>query len=139
MYILTEYIYKEVKGKNVKIPKEQIDISMQNLNLTEDEAIQMYLEDEGIETNEEQERLEKLGKENRVTASLGAKAMQQKPRKPREKKRDFEKEDIISFLEKYLSEKYDNVKIINNSKLIEFDYCGNHYRLDLIKQRGAKK
>ena len=67
--------------KDIKIPKNYIEQAMKSLDITEEEAIQMYLEDEGIEINEEQERLCKLAKENKV----GAKA-DKKPRKQVERK-----------------------------------------------------
>lgn len=38
----------DLKGKKIKIPDEEIQKNMKILDLTEDEAIQMYLEDERI-------------------------------------------------------------------------------------------
>lgn len=60
--------------KDIKIPKNYIEQAMKSLDITEEEAIQMYLEDEGIEINEEQERLCKLAKENKVGAKADKKA-----------------------------------------------------------------
>ena len=47
----------KVKNKEVKVPDEEIKNLMDKLELTEQEAIQTWLEDEGYEVNEEVERL----------------------------------------------------------------------------------
>ena len=70
---------------------------------------------------------------------MGARAEVKKERKPREKKADPEKEKIIAETAKFLEGIAENVTISNNTKLIEFDLGGNHYKFDLIRQRPPKK
>lgn len=92
---------------------------------------------EGI-TFEEIEKIEAEAKTNKV--KLKARAEVQKERKPREKKHDLDKEGLIKQVAEFLeSIELENVKITNESKLIEFDFNENHYKLDLIKQRKPKK
>ena len=55
-------VYK-LNGKNIRIDDKQLDNLMKNLDLTKDEAIQMYLEDKGYLDNEEQLELDKKAKE----------------------------------------------------------------------------
>mgnify|MGYP007092165276 CR=1 FL=1 len=43
----------EINGKNKIISEEWITKNMEVLDITRDEAIQMWLEDEGYEVNEE--------------------------------------------------------------------------------------
>lgn len=91
---------------------------------------------EGI-TYEQIEALEKEAKINKP--KLKARSEKQKERKPREKKHDVDKEKIISETAKFLESIVENVTITNESKIIEFDFNENHYKLDLIKQRKPKK
>ena len=50
--------YTLPNGKNVNIPDEEIKKSMKALDLTKEDAIQMWLEDNDYEVNEELEELE---------------------------------------------------------------------------------
>ena len=56
----------KLNNKEIKIPEEEIKRNMKILEITEEEAIQMYLEDEGYEVNEEVEKLTKKAKENKT-------------------------------------------------------------------------
>ena len=47
----------EFKGKKIKIPDEDIKNYMKTLDLTEEEAIETWLDDEGYTENEEVEAL----------------------------------------------------------------------------------
>lgn len=88
-------------------------------------------------TLEECEVLEAKAKDNKV--NLGAKAEVKKERKPRERKPDEEKEQIIAEMADFLQNVGENVKITNISKIIEFDIGENHYKIDVIRQRKPKK
>ena len=125
-----------VNGKNVNIPKADIQKSMKVLNITEKEAIQLWLEDEGYLTNETVEELTAKAKENKVNHE----AKSEKPRKKavRERKPDEEKENLIEILANCLKNAGFEVEITNKSKLIEFSVGENQYKLDLIKKRPQK-
>ena len=136
----------ELNGKNIRIPDEEIKKNMQILEISQDEAIQMYLEDEGYIINETVEKLTKKAKEN-GTAKVKAKS--DKVRKPvkRERKPDEEKELIIDILANTLLEKSEekvinidinSIKVVNKGKIIEFSIGENNYKLDLIKKRPKK-
>ena len=56
--------YTLSNGKNICIPDSEIEKSMKLLELTRDEAIQLYLEDEGYLENAEQEALCQKAKAN---------------------------------------------------------------------------
>jgi hypothetical protein len=110
---------------------------MKVLKLSKDEAIQMWLEDEGYIVNETVEELTAKAKVNKINHE----AKSDKPRKPvkRERKPDIEKEKIITILAETLEKEGFSVEIANKSKLIEFNIGENHYKLDLIKRRPPKK
>lgn len=123
-------------GKNLKIPDDVIEKTMKVLELSKDEAIQLYLEDEGYLENETVTQLTEKAKVNKINHE--AKAL--KPRKTvkRERKPDEEKEKLIEILASYLKNEGFDVEITNKSKIIEFNVGENHYKLDLIKQRPPK-
>lgn len=123
--------------KDIKIPKNYIEQAMKSLDITEEEAIQMYLEDEGIEINEEQERLCKLAKENKV----GAKA-DKKPRKPveRKPKENPIKEQIIKEIYQILAKNnnYCQILVTNPTKTIDFSIENRNFTINLIEHRQKK-
>ena len=130
----------EFNGKKIRIADSEIENLVKGLNISTEQAIQIWLEDEGYLDNEEQNSLDKKAKESKITATVHqAKSDNRKERKPRERKPDEEKEKIISNLAKFLENSTENVKITNTSKIIEFDIGENHYKLDLVRQRKPKK
>ena len=123
-------------GKNIKIPDSEIENNCRILGITKEEAIQMYLEDEGYLDNPYVEELTQKAKEAKISHD----ARSEKPRKQvkRERKPDEEKENLIEILANALTAEDIKVKITNKSKIIEFNVGENHYKLDLIKQRPPK-
>lgn len=123
-------------GKNIKIPDSEIENNSRILGITKEEAIQMYLEDEGYLENPYVEELTQKAKEAKISHD----AKSEKPRKQvkRERKPDEEKENLIEILANALTAEDIKVKITNKSKIIEFNVGENHYKLDLIKQRPPK-
>ena len=134
--------YQLPNGKVVRIPMEEINKQMRLLKLSKDEAIQMYLEDEGYLENEEQEALERKAKENRITTTIHqAKAeYKEKTQRERVKKDDPTKEGVIKAIAEMLpSVNAENVEIVNAGKLITFTIGADRYKLDLIRQRPPKE
>lgn len=127
----------DFNGKIINIPDAEIEKSMKLLDLSKEEAIQMYLEDEGYMENEEVEALTAKAKANKVNHE----AKSDKPRKSvkRERKPDVEKEKIIEILTNCLKNEGFDAEITNKSKIIEFSVGENHYKLDLVKKRPPKK
>lgn len=129
-----------LNGKNIKIPDNELESIQKGLQVTKEEAIQIYLEDNEYLENTEQVALDKKAKDNKITATIH-KAQSDKERKKttKERKPDIEKEQIIKDLKEFLTEKgMQKVEITNKSKIIEFNIGGNHYKLDLIKTRAKK-
>ena len=138
---MAKYVeYELEENKIVKVPQDEIDRLMKLPTIKSvDDACWVYCEDMGYIINEEQEELTRLAKENRITATIHqAKAENRKPRKKVERKTDETKESLISGLAEYLAEIVDNVQVVNIGKIIEFDLKGEHYKLDLIRQRKPK-
>ena len=132
--------YKLENGKVIRISEKTIENLMDKLNLDREDAIQVYLEDEGYEINEEQEELTQKAKDNRITASIHKAEGKKKERKKVERKPNPDKEFLISMLAEDLDECENcaNVKIENVGKIITFEYNGKKFKLDLIETRVKK-
>lgn len=137
----SKYIdYELDEGQIVRIPREEVERTMQGLKCSEDDACWIWCEDNGKVDNEEQNALDKKAKESRITATIHqARAETKKERKKPERKPDETKESLIAGLAQYLTEIVDNVQVTNVGKLIEFDLKDEHYKLDLIRQRKKKE
>lgn len=135
-------LYELKGGKRVNIPDNTIATYRKMLGLTQREAIQMWLEDEGYEVNAEQEALCQKAKENRVTATVHQARAEYKPKTQREriKKDDPTKEGIIKAIAEMLPTlNAENITVVNSGKLITFTIGADTYKLDLIRQRPPKE
>ncbi len=134
--------YKLPNGKNISIPDTTIKSSMSILGLTKEEAIQMYLEDEGLAENEEQQALEEKAKESKVTQTIhGAekdKTKEKKPRKAPVRKENPVKRMLIEKVFELIKTLADSAEITNPEKLIFFKIADDSFELDLKQKRKPK-
>lgn len=134
----------EYNGKTLNIPDDFIQNAMKNLSIDEDEAIQLWLEDNDYEINEEQMALDAKAKANVKVANIvkarAADPGKKKTQRERVKKEDPTKEGVIAALAKALPElaNAENITIVNAGKLITFTIGEDTYKLDLVRQRKAK-
>lgn len=131
-----------LNGKNINIPDADIERSMKSLELTKEEAIQMWLEDEGYLENEEQEELERKAKENRITATIhqaSAKDLHKKTQKERVRKENPTKEMVIREIAALLPKFAEDIEILNVGKLISFRIGEEKYEIDLKQKRKPKE
>lgn len=130
-----------LNGKNIKIPDKEIKKNMEILDLSEEEAIQLYLEDEGYLENEEVAELTKKAKDSGIMSTIhGAKSDKPKAKVERERKENPTKERIIAEIGKFLCQLdgISSVNITNIGKIIEFECENKHFKLDLIQKREKK-
>lgn len=131
--------YKTKKGKKVNIPDDEIDTLVDKLDLSIAEACELWLEDNDLQVNEEQEALDKKAKASRITATIHeAKATKERKERKVVRKEDATKENIIKALAERLKELATEVKIENVGKLITFKLGDDSFKLDLIRQRKPK-
>ncbi len=131
--------YKLESGKTIRIPDSDIKRLCETMDLDEESAVEIWLEDEGYVDNDEQIALDKKAKDSKITQTIhGAKAETTKTKRKVERKEDKAKEDIIATLADTLREFAENVTIVNVGKLITFNLDGDTYKLDLIRQRPPK-
>jgi hypothetical protein len=131
----------EFNGRILNISDDEIKNSMEKLGLTKEQAIEMWLEDEGYLENEEQENLCKLAKENKITATIhkASGKSEKKQSKPRTVKISNEKQALFKDLLDFLTENHQNVEILKENKLIQVKIGEKTFKIDLIEQRPPKK
>lgn len=123
--------------KEIDIPEKEIDKLMDSLDISEDEAVQTWLFDNDYIENEEEAILTKKAKDNRITATIHDAKDITKARAKRnvERKEDVDKEMIIAAVANILQGMGIKGKVTNKSKIVEFEYNGNEYKIDLIRRR----
>lgn len=126
-------------GKSVKIPQKEIENLMNKLELTQDQAIELWLTDEGYITNEEVEKLTKKAKENKADKIVvRSKAINTKAERP--PKENPVKEQLIKDLCEFLKEngELEPVTIVNKTKTIDFYVNNRYFSLNLTEHRPKK-
>ena len=107
----------KVNNKVVKIPQKEIDNLMKTLELTEQEAIETWLDDNDYTTNEQVEELTKKAKVNGTT-KICARVNVENKKVERERKANPTKALIIDQLWQKLAkiEHISNLKVENKEK-----------------------
>lgn len=134
-------IYKLNEKKEVRIPDTDIERLVKTMQIDKEDAIQIWLEDEGYLINEEQEELNQKAKENK--SHKIAKAERKAPivlknKKEKVVKENPTKEMVIAEIAKILPNFATDVNIENKAKIITFHIGDEEYKLDLIQKRKKK-
>jgi hypothetical protein len=126
-------------GKSVNIPKSEIEKLMSSLELSEKDAIDLWLCDNNLEEDEEQTELDEKASKVRIDKDI----IQKKPKKERkkpEKKISDAKKELFSEILSHLEDVYKgNVEILNENKLISVRIGEKKFKIDVIETRPPKK
>ena len=130
---------KNINGKNVNIPDKDIQNFMKSLDISEDEAIAMWLDDNDYTTNEQVEELTKKAKINK-TDKIVVQSKANKEKTERKPKENPLKQAIIEDIYKFLSKNntLQNVKVVNNTKTIDFYAENKYFSINLVEHRPKK-
>ena len=130
----------ELGKRKIRIPDEDINKYMKNHGLTQDEAIQVWLEDEGYLENEEQEILETKAKENHITATIheAGDKVKRKRSTPRTVKVSDEKQQLFNEITETLEVSGLEFEILKENKLIQVKIGEKVFKIDVIEQRNKK-
>lgn len=124
-------------GKMVNIPDKEIEIAMKNLELTKEEAIEMWLDDEGYTDNEEQNALDEKSKENKV--KIRGDGNKRTNSKPKIVKVSDEKKTLFAEIWSSLQYEFgENAEIIKENKLISVKINDKVFKIDIIETRQKK-
>lgn len=143
---MKEYIVKEKwveiileNGKSIKVDKQWVDKSIKNLDTDIEDVLLMYLEDNDILVNEEQEELDKNAKGKVKLVATNEQKAKKKTQKERVQKENPTKELIIKTIAKALETlETDNIVIENKTKIITFSMNNEQFKVDLIQKRKEK-
>lgn len=130
-------------NKIINIPDKEITTSMKMLGLTKDEAIQMYLDDNGYTENEEQILLDNSASEIKINHEAREKK-ERKQTKPRVYINTDEKVLIYNKIKELLStiaeEAGGSVEVLKNEKLLQITFPHNNrpIKIDIIQSRAPK-
>ena len=131
--------YTLKNGKVVNIPDKEIEQSMKVLELTKEEAIEMWLEDNDYEVNEEQVALDEKAKKVKIQHGASAIDKQNKEKKERKVVASDEKQALFDNIYHNLVEIYGgNVEIVKENKLLTLKIGQKTFKVDLIEQRPPK-
>ena len=131
------YIITFDNGKKYFVKENVIDNLQKNLKISEFEGIEMWLEDNDIITNVEQEELDKKAKANKVKNVVKSESIEKK-KVTRERKSNPIKENIIENLANCLKTIATDVNIENIGKIITFKVDNKEFKLDLTEKRVKK-
>lgn len=125
-------------GKTVKAETAYLKNLVDKLDVDMDEAVEIFLEDEGYEVNEEQEELCAKAKDVKVDHGVSVKKREQGVN--RTVKENPTKEMIIAEIANTIKgiAAASNVIVENKGKIITFDMNGESFKIDLIQRRKKK-
>lgn len=126
-------------GKSVNIPKSEIEKLMLSLELSEKDAINLWLCDNNLEEDEEQIKLDEKASKVRIDKDIIQKKPKKERKKPEKKVSDAKKElfsEILSDLEDVYK---GNVEVLNENKLISVRIGEKLFKIDVIETRPPKK
>lgn len=135
--------YTLENGKTINISDKEVENSMKLLEITKEEAIQLWLEDNDYLVNEELEELDAKAKKVKIDHEAQSTKPRKKSEKPRTVKVSDAKKEFFSklsqFLTNFSAENDANCTILKENKLFQIEFGGEIFKLDLIQQRKPKK
>ena len=130
--------YKMDNGKTINIPDKEIKKLMSSLELSQQDAIDLWLCDNNLEEDEEQAELDEKAKKVKIDRDI----VVQKPKKERktpERKVSDEKKALFSEILSDLQDVYkENVEVLTENKLISVKIGNKTFKIDVIEQRTKK-
>lgn len=132
--------YTLENGRTINIPDTEIAKTAKILELTTEEAIQVWLEDNDYAVNKEQAELDTKAKQVKIQHGASAEGKERKPAKERTVKVSDEKIQLFHTIYSALLEYGNsNVDILKENKLFQVKINGKTFKIDLIEQRLPKK
>ena len=131
-----------MKYKNYEIPNKEIDSLMDKLDISLEEACELYLSDHELVENETVEELTKKAQKNRITNTIHSAKGEKKDRKPREKKENPLKKEIIQAIYTVIANEITssaNTFIRNDEKYIDFTLGDRDFTINLVEHRKKKE
>lgn len=126
----------DFNGKMLNIPDKEIENNMKSLEISKEEAIQMWLDDNDYTVNETVEELSEKAKKN---IKRYEQSEQKRKSTSKERKIDEEKKHFLSSIRVLIEGMGGNVTNIKNEAELSYNFGGNSYTIKLIKHRTPKE
>lgn len=115
--------------------ENEIKNYMEKLHISREEAEQLWLDDNGYTENAEQAALDAAAKQVKLDTGV---EKEKRPRKPREIKVSDEKQVLFAEIRDFLTENFDNVKVLKENKLIFVQIGEKIFDIDIREKRPPK-
>jgi len=125
-------------SKIIVIPDAELNKLMSSLDISQNEAIELWLCDNGYDEDEEQEELDEKASKVKILKEIDRK-LPKKERKPVVRKISDEKKTLFGQILSNLEYDYgENVEILTENKLISVKIGDKTFKIDVIEQRTKK-
>ena len=135
-------IYTFANGKKVNIPDKELKRNMEKLELSLNDAIALWLEDNDYEINEEQQALDEKAKKVKIQHDAVADKPRKKSDKPRTVKVSDAKKEVFyqfsEFLKRFCEENPACYSILSENKMFQLNFGGETFNIDIVQQRKPK-
>ena len=129
-------------NKTYNISDTEVDKLVDTLDISIAEACEMILSDKDVIVNDTVEALTKNAQKNHVTNTIHGAKGEKKERKPREKKENPLKKEIIQIIQDafYNCElAFDEISIKNDEKYIDLLINDREFTINLVEHRKKKE
>ena len=126
-------------GKNYNIPDEEIDKLVDTWEISINEACELWLSDNDKISNEVVEEMTKKATKNAITQTIHGAKGEKKERKPREKKENPLKKQIISAILEGIKGIEGKIEVENDEKYINLWVEGRSFTINLVEHREKKE
>ena len=134
-------LYTTEKGRKVNIPDNELNKYMKKLELSKEDAIDLWLADNDYEIDEEQQALDEKAKKVKIQHEAVGETTK-KPHKPHTVKVSDAKKEFFSqlsaFLTDFSTKNNATCKVLKENKLFQVNFGGEIFKIDLIQQRKPK-
>jgi len=133
--------YTLENGKVVNIKEEELEKLMKGLDVSREEAIDIWLEDNEYQVNEEQEELDAKASKVKIKHEASADTPKEKKKVVTHKTSDEKKElfqTILTNLNRCIGVEDENITVLKENKLIEVKLGDKVFKVDLIETRPKK-
>lgn len=131
-----KYTYNK---KTYNIPDEEIDKLVDTWEISINEACEMWLSDNDKIKNETVEEMTKKATKNAITQTIHGAKGEKKERKPREKKENPLKKQIISAILEGIKGIEGKIEVENDEKYINLWVEGRSFTINLVEHREKKE
>ena len=130
--------YTLENGKVVIVSDREVEKLMNSLKISKEDAIDLWLSDNGYEINEEQQELDEIASKVHINKDIDTKKSTKERKRP-EIKVSSEKKSLFNEILTHLQSIYgENVKILNENKLVSVEINDLTFKIDVIQVRKKK-